>query len=371
MPELTEWVAKKCALERLRSNDEGNGDLTLEAVAPREREQAVAPDLEEHTLGYGQEEPIVLSDDNKEIPAVREKLPSTKEVSKAESLTTSEVQESATKSTSPPKRNKRLRTEIERLLDINWGGNSTAIIRSLDQGGIGNPSPDFLSSKTTTRTDLGPAAKRTRSARNSLHGLAQLPPNSTQKSENPPAKITKPTSRKPLPASLQPPPLSDKPYQPNTNATSSEAQNMASVYPAKPSGPTTKAQQKPKPPRASKPKSRSKSRITAPKNLETQTYLSTDHSVIPFHIKVIFNRYPTLYRIPRRQKRLDSPKLDIHSLIYRCRRAARNAVAVAGKKGKGEDEGRGEVRENRAMDGEEIVFLRRNAARGRSIWGGK
>jgi len=146
---------------------------------------------------------------------------------------------------------------------------------------------------------------------------------------------------------------------------------MASVHPVKPSGPATKAQQKPKPPRASKPKSGSKSRVTAPKNLETQAYLSTDHSIIPFHIKVIFNRYPTLYRIPRRQKRLDSPKLDIHSLIYRCRRAARNALAVAGGKGKDEGEGRGEVRENRAVGGEEIVFLRRNAAKGRSIWGGK
>lgn len=258
------------------------------------------------------------------------------------------------------------------MLDVNWGGNSTAIIRSLDQGGIDAPSLDFLPPKPTSGgTDLGPAAKRTRSTRNSFHGSAQPLLNLTQKSENPPSKTTKPTSRKPFLASLQPPPLSDKPYQPNSNATSPEVQNMAPTYLAKPSGPITKAQQKQKPPRASKPKSRSKSRITASKHSKTQTYLPTDHSVIPFHIKVIFNRYPTLYRIPRRQKRLDSPKLDIDSLIYRCKRAARNAPAVTGKKRKGEGEGRGEVRENRVVGGEEIVFLRRNAARGWSVWGGK
>jgi len=63
--------------------------------------------------------------------------------------------------------------------------------------------------------------------------------------------------------------------------------------------------------------------------------------------------------------------LDIHSLIYRCRRAVRNPLAVAGDKGKGEGEGKSEVRGNGVVGGEAIVFLRRNAVRGRSVWGGK
>ncbi|PWW80465.1 hypothetical protein C7212DRAFT_311748 [Tuber magnatum] len=372
LPELTEWVVRRCALERPTSNDEGDESSTHEAIGIEGQEQVVAPGPEEHAPEYGQDEPVSLSDDGENIPVIQEKPPSTKEVSEAKPLTVPEAQIPATKSTALPKRNKRLRTEIERLLDTNWGGNSIAIIGSLNQNGTGNPSRDFLSANLTGgEIDLGPAAKRTRSARNSLQGSARSS-NSTQNSvENPPAKTTKPTSRKSLPASLQPPPLSDKPYEPNSNATPSEAQNMASIHTAKPSRPTANAQQKQKPPRTSKPKSRSKPPTTASKNPDTQTYLTTDHSAIPFQIKAIFNRYPALYRLPRRQRRPDSPKLDIHSLIYRCRRAARNALAVPRKKGEGGSEGKCEARENGVVGGEGIVFLSRNAVRGRSVWGGK
>ncbi|CUS09322.1 unnamed protein product [Tuber aestivum] len=372
LPGLAKWVARKCALERPRSNDEAAGGSTLEAIEVDGQEQVVAPGQEEHAPVYEQEEPIVLSDGEEAIPAIEEKLQSTKQVSETKALTSPEAPVPAAKSTAPPKRNKRLRTEIERLLDTNWGGNSTAIIGSLNNNGTGNPSRDFLSPTFTAGgIDLAPTAKRTRSSRNSLHGSAQSP-NSTQKSvENPLAKATKTTSRKSLPTPLQPPPLSDKSFEPNSNATSSEARNVVALYVSKPSRPTTNAQQKQKPPRTSKPKSRSKPPTPASENPGTQTYLPTDHSAIPFQIKVIFNRYPTLYRLPRRQKRLDSPKLDIHSLIYRCRRAVRSSLAVAGKKGEGEGEGKGEATENRVVGGEKIVFLRRNAVRGRNVWGGK
>ncbi|KAG0636128.1 hypothetical protein HOY80DRAFT_1003722 [Tuber brumale] len=372
LPELTEWVARKCSLERPRPNDEGDEGSTLKAIGVEEQEQVVAPDPEEHALGSGKEEPIVLSDDGEGTLATKEKLPSTKEIPGAKPLTAPEPRELATKSTAPPKRHRRLRTEIERLLDTNWGGNSTAIIRSLNQNGTGNPSYFSSPNFTNGEPDLAPAAKRTRSARSSLRGSVQSP-NLTQKSlENHTAKTTKPAPRKSLPAPLQPPPLSDKPYQPNSNATSPKAQNIVSTYLTKPSRPATNAQQKPKnPPRISKPKSRSKNPTATSKNQKAQTYLTTDHSAIPFQIKVIFNRYPTLYRLPRRQKRLESPKLDIHSLIYKCRRAARNSLAVAGYKGRGEGEGKSEVRGNRVVGGEGIVFLKRNAVRGRSVWGGK
>ncbi|KAG0127968.1 hypothetical protein HOY82DRAFT_612801 [Tuber indicum] len=371
LPKLTEWVARKCSLERPRSNDEGDKGLTPETIGVKEQEQVVAPGPEEPALGY-RKEPIALLNGGEGPLAIKKKLPSTKEVPGAKPLTAPEAQKLATKSTAPPKRNKRLRTEIERLLDTNWGGNSVAIIRSLNQNGTGNPPPDFRSPNFTNgETNLGPATKRTRSARNSLRGSGQSPNLAQGSLENPPVETTKPVPSKSLPASLQPPPLSDKPYQPNSNATLSEAQNIVSTYPTKPSR-STNAQQKPKkPPRTSKPKSRSKHPATTSKNPKAQTYLTTDHSAIPFEIKVIFNRYPTLYRLPRRQKRLESPKLDIYSLIYRCRRAARNPLAVVGIKGKGEGEGKSEVRGNGVVGGEAIVFLKRNAVRGRSVWGGK
>ncbi|RPB00140.1 hypothetical protein L873DRAFT_1805567 [Choiromyces venosus 120613-1] len=371
LPELTKWVAKKCALEQSGSNDEGDECLTLEAIEVEDQEQAVATGPEEHALGHEPVGLMVLSDDEKDTPAVKEKLPPTeKEASKAKPLTAPKAKEPVTNSTAPPKRNKRLRTEIERLLDVNWGGNSTAILESLNKNGSANPSSNFLSPQLTNgETDSGPAAKRTRSKRNSLQGSTKssnLPQEST---ETLPAKATKPPARRSLPSSLQTP-LSDKPHQLNPNVTLSESRNIPSVHLTKPPVPTTNNQQKPKLHRTSKSKPKSKPHTTS-KNPVTQTYLPTDHTVIPFQINVIFNRYPALYRLPRRQKRLDSPKLDIRSLIYRCRKAARNALAVAGKKGKGESEEKGESRENKVIGGDKIVFLRRNVAKGKCVWSGK
>lgn len=98
----------------------------------------------------------------------------------------------------------------------------------------------------------------------------------------------------------------------------------------------------------------------------SKPYLSLPH--MPFEIKVIFDRYPALYRRrqPVQKHRQRQSSLDITRLIFVCKKA--NASSKDGRTSEIKL-----LKENSFIGpewGGGAVFLRRNARRVRKVWGG-